>query len=219
MAAVLLNRADPPRQRCFVGQANAHAFVVRLSQRRIRRIAQFDSTAIEEVRNLSRTAQQDRGRPPGLDAEADGCDVCQKQFVLRAFVLSWLHLQRRSASLLLDSTGFVEIEPRRARAYGGRVPVAKIDKKVRLPPPIREEFRIDLRAIEAAHRPTVQTERACRQYEVTALQGAALKGEPLPGRLWQPCESSGNVGSGWRQLRHQFKKLRVMRDDSRCRRT
>src|SRR3546814_17725717 len=85
----------------------------------------------------------------------------------------WCVLQRWNARLrLLDSRGFVEAQPRRTREDAGRVALAEVDAEVGLDGRALEEGLVDLRVVEARHRPGVEAERARGPEQVGALQAA-----------------------------------------------
>src|SRR3546814_1771117 len=88
----------------------------------------------------------------------------------------WCVLQRWNARLrLLDSRGFVEAQPRRTREDAGRVALAEVDEEVGLDGRALEEGLVDLRVVEARHRPGVEAERARGQDQVGALQAAVAE--------------------------------------------
>src|SRR3546814_7050691 len=61
---------------------------------------------------------------------------------------------------LLDPSGFVEAQPWRTREDAGRVALAEVDEEVGLDGRALEEGLVDLRVVEARHRPGVEAERA-----------------------------------------------------------
>src|SRR3546814_7084713 len=71
---------------------------------------------------------------------------------------------------LLDPSGFVEAQPWRTREDAGRVALAEVDEEVGLDGRALEEGLVDLRVVEARHRPGVEAERARGQDQVGALQ-------------------------------------------------
>src|SRR3546814_17805327 len=88
----------------------------------------------------------------------------------------WCVSQRWSTRLrLLDSRGFVEAQPRRTREDAGRVALAEVDEEVGLDGRALEEGLVDLRVLEARHRPGVEAERARGQDQVGALQAAVAE--------------------------------------------
>src|SRR3546814_1504123 len=87
--------------------------------------------------------------------------------------------QRVSTRLrLLDSRGVVEAQPLRTREDAGRVALAEVDEEVGLDGRALAEGLVDLRVVEARHRPGVEAERARGQDPVGALQ-AAVAERPL----------------------------------------
>src|SRR3546814_3462639 len=90
----------------------------------------------------------------------------------------WCVSQRWGTRLrLLDSRGFVEAQPRRTREDAGRVALAEVDEEVGLDGRALEEGLVDLRVVEARHRPGVEAERARGQDQVGALQAAVARSE------------------------------------------
>src|SRR3546814_15662721 len=76
---------------------------------------------------------------------------------------------------LLDPSGFVEAQPWRTREDAGRVALAEVDEEVGLDGRALEEGLVDLRVVEARHRPGVEAERARGQDKVGALQAAVAE--------------------------------------------
>src|SRR3546814_10766837 len=88
----------------------------------------------------------------------------------------WCVSQRWGTRLLLrDSRCFVEALPRRTREDAGRVALADVDEEFGLDGRALEEGLVDLRVVEARHRPGVEAERARGQDQVGALQAAVAE--------------------------------------------
>src|SRR6266852_7119412 len=74
--------------------------------------------------------------------------------------------------VLRQRARFLEGETRAAAEQLRAVAIADIAEEVGLEPAIREEGRIDLGIVEAAHGTDIEPERARRNDEIGALQGA-----------------------------------------------
>ena len=79
------------------------------------------------------------------------------------------------ALALLDPAGLVEGQPRAAREQLRRVAVAEVADEVGADRRSGPERLVDLRVVEAAHRPAVEAERPRRDDEVAALQAGVAK--------------------------------------------
>lgn len=80
------------------------------------------------------------------------------------------------AMSLQHHAGLVEVETRSAWTEIGRVAVAQIANEVHAPLAVGEELRVHLLGVEAGHRAAIETERARRKHEVSALQRAVAEG-------------------------------------------
>src|SRR3546814_7167189 len=79
---------------------------------------------------------------------------------------------------LLDPSGFVEAQPWRTREDAGRVALAEVDEEVGLDGRALEEGLVDLRVVEARHRPGVRADRPRGQDQVGALPAAVAETRP-----------------------------------------
>src|SRR5690606_15756911 len=119
---------------------------------------------------------------------------------------------------LQDPAGVVEGQARIARHRAGRVGMAEIDQEVGAPAAVGKELGVDLAIVEARHRPAIEPDRARRENEVGALQGAVAKrGDLAAGPLRLAFEPADRARIVRKDPRQELVEAHVVGDDDRDR--